>query len=160
MISDERKQVYRTVRNIASPVAIQIVPAILAPVVALVMVEVALRIGDHLKSVAQKVVVNDLVVQTVSLNVECFAIGDEAVLLNHHAVGSFGVNTYRISVKSVELHFTIGNFLKQNAVGSTAPVFFKGIVEHGNVFRKHHCDTRAVVFKGVVLVYIVVRKHK
>src|SRR5690606_8946317 len=74
VLGNQRKKVHRPVRNIAHPIAIQIVAAILAPVVSVEIITVLFGIGDYLKGVADEIISDDLVVETVSFDVHRLTI--------------------------------------------------------------------------------------
>src|SRR5690606_14049081 len=160
VLGNQRKKVDRPVRNIAHPIAIQIVAAILAPVVSVEIITVLFGIGDYLKGVADEIISDDLVVETVSFDVHRLTIAYEAAVANVNAVGTFGINPDGVSVKGIAAEFAVRNFFQQQSIGCASPVFFKQVVGHFNFLREHHRNTGTVVFEDVVLVYVVVRKHE
>src|SRR6185436_8100423 len=54
----------------------------------------------------------------------------------------------------------VGNFFEQQAIGSASPVVFKRVADHFYMVGVHDGYTCTVVFKNIVQVIVVMRKHE
>ena len=62
--------------------------------------------------------------------------------------------------KGVFPNVAIRNVFQQEAVGTAAPVVAKLIFRHLYLPRVHHCHASTIVVKPVVVIVVIVRKHK
>src|SRR5690554_4861145 len=147
-------------RNVPKPIFIEIVPFILRPIITFKMVEASPGVCQHLKSISNKVVIDNFVIRTVALDFHGFAVEKKLIVFNFDSVCPLCVDAYGVFLKRIARHQTVTDFFQKDPIGRSPPVFSEPIVQHPNILAKHHRYASIIFFKGVCFIYIEIGKHK